>query len=318
MPEGVAPRFALLSCMKDEGPFVLEFVAHYRVLGFDLIAIATNDCSDGTDVLCAALAEAGFIRHLDHSPPDNKAPQHVGYKALRKSFPIDACDWALAIDADEFVNVHVGDRTIGALVAEAPDAVDVIALSSMTFGTTTIYDWQPGRICAQITKRLPADHEANRPIKSLTRAPHRFKAFHNHSMVRFEGALPLTVMRGDGSLFEINERVRLWDHLRRFEVADIGHSLAQYNHYAIKSEASYVLRRQRGRGAVARQEDTKLRWTDRYFQIRAAADIDDTSIEDYAGDVETTMAKILSHASVSAAQAEVERRYGELVRNLRK
>ena len=51
-------RHVLLSSMKDEGPFVLEFVAHHRVLGFDAIHIASNDCTDGTDLLLDVLAEA--------------------------------------------------------------------------------------------------------------------------------------------------------------------------------------------------------------------------------------------------------------------
>lgn len=38
---------ALMSCVKDEGPFVVEFVAHHLVLGFDRIMMASNDCSDG-------------------------------------------------------------------------------------------------------------------------------------------------------------------------------------------------------------------------------------------------------------------------------
>ena len=51
----------LLSSMRDEGPFALEFVAHHRAIGFDRLFIASNDCRDGTDLLLDALDAAGAI-----------------------------------------------------------------------------------------------------------------------------------------------------------------------------------------------------------------------------------------------------------------
>ena len=42
-------KTGVIACAKDEAPWLLEWIAHYKSLGFDEIAIATNDCSDGTD-----------------------------------------------------------------------------------------------------------------------------------------------------------------------------------------------------------------------------------------------------------------------------
>mgnify|MGYP002652033994 CR=1 FL=1 len=48
----------LVTSMRDEGPYALEFVAHHRAVGFDRIFIASNDCRDGTDLLLDALDRA--------------------------------------------------------------------------------------------------------------------------------------------------------------------------------------------------------------------------------------------------------------------
>ena len=41
--------------MKDEGPTVVEWVAHHLAVGFTEVMVYTNDCSDGTDTLLKRL-----------------------------------------------------------------------------------------------------------------------------------------------------------------------------------------------------------------------------------------------------------------------
>ncbi|MBC7738338.1 MAG: glycosyltransferase family 2 protein, partial [Candidatus Saccharibacteria bacterium] len=102
----------LISGMKDEGPYILEWVAHHLVLGFDRICIASNDCSDGSDALLDALQAAGHIEHLAHVVGPGAIPQHAGYAALRARFSIDDTEWLAVLDADEFLNVHVGSHGV--------------------------------------------------------------------------------------------------------------------------------------------------------------------------------------------------------------
>ncbi|MGA1476571.1 MAG: glycosyltransferase family 2 protein [Prochlorothrix sp.] len=39
---------ALAACMRNEGIFVLEWLAHHASLGFAQIMVVTNACSDGS------------------------------------------------------------------------------------------------------------------------------------------------------------------------------------------------------------------------------------------------------------------------------
>ncbi len=49
-----------VSMMKDEGPFLLEWIAHHHLaVGFTDILVYTNDCSDGTDDMLMRLEELG-------------------------------------------------------------------------------------------------------------------------------------------------------------------------------------------------------------------------------------------------------------------
>ncbi|MDZ7905427.1 MAG: glycosyltransferase family 2 protein [Cypionkella sp.] len=49
-----------LSTMKDEGPYVVEWVAHHLAVGFTDVMVYTNDCSDGTDTILKHLESLGI------------------------------------------------------------------------------------------------------------------------------------------------------------------------------------------------------------------------------------------------------------------
>ncbi len=244
--------------MKDEGPFILEFVAHHLVVGFDRIAIASNACRDGSERLLDALHAGGAIVHVHNEVPEGEAPQHAGYRQLRGAAGIDDFDWAMALDADEFLNVHAGDHGVQALIAAAPEAADIIALNGMTFGDGGRDAWAPGRVCAQFTRRLRPRHRANASVKSLTRGPARFKAFHNHSMVGFRGDAPLRVMWADGRIEELPPRAKLWQHLRRVAPEEIRHDLAQYNQLRRQDLGQFPAAPQPGQRGQARRRHRPL------------------------------------------------------------
>lgn len=308
----------LISSMKDEGPFALEWVAHHLVLGFDRICVASNDCRDGTDRLLHALAVEGYIAHVPNVLKAGDIPQHAGYDRIRAREGIDAADWLMMLDADEFLNVHVGDNRVSDLTAWADADIDVIALSAMTFSDAPETNWRAGPVCPMFTTRLPLRHKANAAIKSLTRNPARFRGIHNHHMVGWKGKGLVQVMRGDGARFELAPDLPIWKQLRNLPRDLISHRLAQYNHYAVKTWDSFQLRRARGRGAVAETTDETQRHTEAYFAERTAGEAQDETILRYAPQVADMMAQMLSHPRIAQAQAGAEAAYAALTAPFRR
>ncbi len=303
-------RHHLMTSVKNEAVYLVEWVAHHKTLGFDQIYLAANNCNDGTVALAQKLHNHGFIKFRHNKCAPDKIPQHEGYKALRKRFDVDACDWLMVLDVDEFLHVETGDGTVGALTAQAADTVDIISLNAMTFGTgpaptADSYDLTT----RQFKHRLPADHKVNRALKSLTRAPARFRGTHNHNMVNIDPPTSLVVMRGDGSTFDIPAGTPLWEVLRNSATSDITQRLAHYNHYAIKSSAEYLMRQKRGRGAVSPLTTGKLRHSVDYFEKRAAASIADDRIEKYAEGTLNWMETMLAEPAIREADAHAKTRF---------
>ena len=311
-------QHTLISSMKDEGPYIVEWVAHHLALGFDRICVASNDCRDGSDQLLDALAVAGFIEHLANTVGAGQIPQHAGYAAMREAFGIDRTEWLAVLDADEFLNVHVGAGLVGDLTALALDA-DIISLHALCFAGRPELNWQPevnwrpGPIVPRFPWALERGHKANRSMKSLTRDPGRFTDIHNHSLVGFRGKVPgLRILSGDGLRSNPVRGVPLWEQLRNADLRPDAHRLAQYNHYAVKTWDSFNLRRERGRGAVPVTDATTIRHTDAYFRNRNVPALREESIARYQPAVAAQIARMLAVPGVAAAQAVCEQIYGAL------
>ncbi len=74
-----------VSMMKDEGPFVIEWVAHHLAVGFTDLVVYTNDCSDGTDDMLIRLEELGLAHHRRNVIPEGIRPpaQRLELRARR-------------------------------------------------------------------------------------------------------------------------------------------------------------------------------------------------------------------------------------------
>ena len=105
------PRFVVATAMRDEGPFIVEWVAWYRMLGFEIL-VATNDCSDHSPALLDALEAAGWVKHIRHDPPVGEPPQKAAHKVLSRHPDLLSADWVLSCDVDEFLVLHVADNIL--------------------------------------------------------------------------------------------------------------------------------------------------------------------------------------------------------------
>ncbi|WP_375256820.1 glycosyltransferase family 2 protein [Citreimonas sp.] len=125
-PQRAAPGVTAVTCVKNEGPFILEWLAHNRVLGVRDFLVYSNDCDDGTDVLLDALATQGWLTHLPN-PAQGRNYQMEALRDAARQPVVARADWVWVADVDEFLNVHAGDHTIGALIEACgdPQAISV-------------------------------------------------------------------------------------------------------------------------------------------------------------------------------------------------
>jgi hypothetical protein len=232
--------------MKNEGPFVLEWVAHCRAIGVDQIVVLTNDCTDGTDALLQRLDERGILTHVDNNSRRQSNPQKRAYRKFLKMEIARPQDWVLVIDADEHINVKTGDNTLKALTDAVPDA-KMISMTWRLFGNAGVVRYEDRFLSDQF--RRAAQQQKHRPPQAwgfktmFRRELWDTLGVHRPKRPNVETMEECHWYNGSGQLMPDRYFTGSWRSARD----SIGYNLVQINHYALKSCESYLVKKLRGR-----------------------------------------------------------------------
>ena len=239
-------RVTIVTMAKEEGPYVLEWVAWHHLLGFTDILVYTNDCTDGTDELLEALAAHGLLTRCDNPPWKDRPPQSRALHWAQEHPLVRASDWLLVMDFDEFLTIRGGgvDALIDRVEAQGASG---ICCTWRFFGSGGQAAFDPAPVTGRLTRAAPDRFGKGHGIKTLYRNdPNLVMAIHRpYLRMRFarspEGrAYPLHWLNGSGAAPD--GRAVRW----KLSVPEVGYDLVQLNHYGVKSREEYLLRRLRG------------------------------------------------------------------------
>ncbi|QPH55931.1 glycosyltransferase family 2 protein [Pontivivens ytuae] len=239
----------VISTMKNEAPYILEWVAYHRVIGFTDFLIYTNDCEDGTTELLDRLTELGIVQH-----ERNKVLRRGPHKSALKyaqSHPLTlSAEWILISDVDEFLDIRVGDGSVGALIDSMSDDTDAISITWRLFSHDGQVAFVDRPVIAQFTdaeRDLEDGGFPDRFVKTLFRASDRIERFGLHRPIVTADEVDDFVSRHpDGTIFDGDAR----DAKAKTHFA---YTAAQMNHYAVRSVDSYLVKRDRGRANHTKQ-----------------------------------------------------------------
>ena len=239
-----ASQTALVACMRNEGLFIVEWVAYHRVIGFDQIVVCSNACTDGSDTLLDALENHGMVTHLRHKVESGESPQDSGIRAAFTYLNNTNADWLAHIDADEFINIGTGEGKVSDLLAQAGMG-DVIALPWWAFGDSNHTHW-PGDVLSKFT--LAEDTPIPQRVKF--KSMFRFRKFEhaNDHMPTAPKEANIDVRAPNGAcLSDEGLRGEKRAKYRPLEIA-LCPEAACVNHYAVPSRDAFLLKNDRGDG----------------------------------------------------------------------
>ncbi len=242
-------RVMALSMMKDEGPYVLEWVAHHLAVGFTDLLVYTNDCTDGTDAMLQRLEALGLAHHRENRIPPGQRPQPSALNYAQDEPLVAQSDWLLVFDADEFVSIRYGDGGIDGLIQAAKDRdANGIVITWRIFGSGGVVDWSRAPVTEQYLQAAPASWNKGWGVKTLFRFdPEHWKLGIHRPKIKnrwLDTDWPDTIrwLNGSGRPMEPYFRFRGW----RSIVRTVGYDWVQMNHYAVKSIDAYAMRKFRG------------------------------------------------------------------------
>lgn len=309
------PRVLIVTALRNEGPYLVDWLAHLLGAGADHFLIYSNDCDDGSAAMLDALQHAGVVTHVPHSPATDVSVQWQAFRAAWKHDARKRADWVMVCDVDEYINIHTGQHRFADLIAAVGDA-DAVALPWRLFGATT-----PEQTDRPVTETCTRSMTADCPFpvmatyfKSLIRTDGPFNqlGIHRPSQKSVDKAgLPRWV---DGS------GTPLPDHFarnpKRLSLVgyDPGRALAEMHHYSLRTPQAFMVKRDRGL-PHHRDRAVDLRyWVERNFRT-----VENTSIAAMAPATRAARARLMAIDGLAdlhaQAQAWHKARFQELLKD---
>lgn len=302
-----------MSTLRDEGPHLLEWIAHHRSIGVDDFLLFSNDCSDGTDAMLDALAPFGVV-HLRNAPAPGKSLQWSAFKAAWDHPLRKRATHILGIDSDEFVNLRPPLASLADLIQAANDP-DAIVLPWRLFGHNGRARLEPGLTTEQFTRAAPAGCAypvTSLQFKTFFRVGGPFRQIGVHRP-RLKGkATGARWADGSGNLlpegFAIAEQ-----RINLFGLPEAS-ALAQLNHYSVRSAESFMVKRARGLPNRKGKAIDLTYWVERNFNT-----VEDTSIAHLGAGLGKVLDQLLTLPGLAALQAAAldwhHRKFAELMRD---
>lgn len=307
------PRILVATCMKDEGPFILEWIAWHRAVGVTDFVVYTNHCSDGTDRILDRLDAMGLVTHLENPAvaagstlfqPD--ALEHVA------TLPVfEAADFFISMDVDEFINVRVGKGRLQDLfLASGP--FDVLSMFEINHGSNRKEHYERGWVMDLFPLHQsdrPGRKKAIRGVKSIVRRGPAIDKIRNHRpdlAVPLEEAIwidgsgrPLTVLAEDPEQNGADCRG--------------GYDLVSLDHYPLRSLHSYLVKMFRGDVVVDGKQVSQ-----RYWRTRNGNEMTTSTFERADATARAEYARLMQDAELARLHEETcaahEARIAELLK----
>lgn len=221
--------FGVIAVARNEAPYLLEWIAHYRMLGFEQITIYDNQSNDASARILGPLARAGIVNArfwLDRSNKQRRAYTN----AIRRLRPF--VEWCLFADLDEYLVLEPGIVLKDLL----PTDLDVagVGIPWRMYGSAGLRNRTPGLTIERFTMAAPTN---DRHVKSLVRL-RDVDLMGIHIPKLFRGRLMdvagATIAPATSGLLPRPSS-----------------GAARINHYFSRSWEEFESKRARGRGAVA-------------------------------------------------------------------
>ena len=271
--------------MRNEGPFIVEWVVWYRRLGFTDIVVVTNNCTDRSPELLDALQAAGWVHHIRHDVPPGQPVTAQKLAAVKGHKSVRRASWAMVCDVDEFLVIHRGEGKLADLLDphRLPDGSPGflgMSINWRVFGTDGRKQFQDGPVHRQFFGANSRRRNLSRFVKSIFRAPKWFDALGEHGPRKLSQKRARRAWGDPGMTWvtAAGDPVPQWqpegEYLRLLTARQTSHAVAQINHYMLRSVDSFSLK-----NGTLSPVALVNRYDDGYFaEANHADEIDDSAL----------------------------------------
>lgn len=157
----------LVAVVRNEGPYLVEWLAHHLAIGFDRIVVYDNESTDDTRALFKALVPRDLrLRRVPWPSPPDASAQIMAYVHALSDL---ATPWVMYLDAEEFL-VPFGHPTMASLIDTLPDTVASLHVNRRRFGISGSEDPSCSLVTRALTGTAPYASDDHYHFRTLARA----------------------------------------------------------------------------------------------------------------------------------------------------
>jgi hypothetical protein len=164
-PGGERPSLAIVTCIKNEGDDLIEWLCFHRRIGVSRFVIYDNLSTDAT---ASILRSVPFRDEIVVHRIAGDYPQKAAFTDALARYR-DELDWVAFIDGDEFI-VPLGEVSLLDKLAEfEAQGVDGFGIHWRIFGSSGHEERPRGLLTTSFTQRARDGFKGNRHVKSVVR-----------------------------------------------------------------------------------------------------------------------------------------------------
>ncbi len=159
------PNLAIVTCIKNEGEDLVEWLCFHRHVGVSRFVIYDNLSTDATQRI---LSSVPFRDEITVRRMAKESPQKAAFADALKRYR-NKLDWVAFIDGDEFI-VPLGDAPLLQKLTELnADGVEGLGIHWRVFGSGGHETRPTGLVTECFTRRALDDFHPNAHVKSIVR-----------------------------------------------------------------------------------------------------------------------------------------------------
>ena len=244
-------NLSVVAIMKDEGPYLREWIEYYKLVGVEKFYLYNNGSTDDTVEILAPYVKSGLVELIDFPGEKMQLPAYADWLSKYKN----DTKWVAVIDLDEFI-VPIHEYKITDILDKLPTSVAQIIVHWVMFGSNGHVSKPDGLVIESYTKRDKKKHYHYKSIVN-PRLAHSLHV-HKHDVIKKTRYMKFDVMR--------------------------------INHYFCKSWEEYSKRAGRG-SAFRGVQFGVVRYTRERFEMRDKNDVEDRIMDKYLAQLRKNLRK---------------------------
>jgi len=265
----------IVCLIRDEAPYLLEWIAWYKLIGADRLVFYDNDSQDGGSSLLRRLDVKGEVRYIPWPDIPETSPQFRAY-----SHAIAACEteWIGFFDADELL-VLPRHKRLADFLAGFPGSCSAIGINQRVVGCNGQRDFAPGLVAERFPLGSNETLWFNLWIKTIARS----------SLIESPGIHAPSLQ--DGRFLNADGDDLVLEEGQRSKT--VSHTTAYYNHYILKSVQEFLKKRARGPGSPTPEARARSeKYSDAFFKAHNVALFPDPTIEAFLPKLKAERARL--------------------------